>query len=388
MKFKDDDDAPTSEWRLSWKLSPEPGSLAVDYSEDEKTGVPDNGGWEGNKYRHVFASGATAEAVVYSNEGGYEPGLAFWWQYNKERLNHPPFLGSNLREGQLYIGNGSTVQDGRISIPEFASRDGVKVFSQPNNPFILSGSYHGVSGLYYCLPNAGSSCALRVTGGAVRLGYVNASNVYTEASLTAEHLGKWFFEPQDRNDRVTGAPDREWNLYGWWLYKPASGGNYIAAAGAFDAGGHEDTNLQPLSGTATYSGGAAGLYAIVRGNEGVDAGSFTARARLTADFDRNRVTGRIDRFTGADGRNRDWSVELMEQGFSDQGSIYGDGAGGGSASRTKWTIDGRGFDDGGGTWSGYFYNDDSDRLTVATVTFTAVHSAVGRMVGGFGVDRQ
>ena len=37
----------------------------------------------------------------------------------------------------------------------------------------------------------------------------------------------------------------------------------------------------------------------------------------------------------ADGRSRDWSVELMEPGFSDRGEIYGDGAGGGSASRRK-----------------------------------------------------
>ena len=368
------------------------------FSEDEKTGIPDNGGWEGNRYRHLFDSGATVEAVFYSNEGGYEPGPAFWWKYDEERKT-PPYLGSAGRPGQLLIGNGSTAQNERISIPRFGDREGVAAFAQPNNNFILDGSYHGVRGLYYCLSNAGSSCALRVTGGAVRLGHVNASNVFTEAGLTSP-LGRWFFEPTDRNDRVTGTPDQEWNLYGWWLYKPADGGDYVAAAGAFDTVNHPEPNLQPLSGTATYSGGAAGLYAIVRGNEGVDAGSFTARAQLTLDFDRNRVSGRIDRFTGADGRSRDWSVELLEQGFSDQGGIYGDGAGGGSAGKTKWTIDGHGFDDGGGKWSGYVYYDDSNssrplrdpappgKPTVATGTFTAVHGAVGRMVGGFGVDRE
>ena len=90
----------------------------------------------------------------------------------------------------------------------------------------------------------------------------------------------------------------------------------------------------------------------------------------------------------ADGRSRDWSAELMEQGFSDRGEIYGDGAGGGSANRRKWTIDGYGFDDGGGTWAGYFSDDDSGQPTIASGSFTAVHGAVGRMGGGFGVDRQ
>ena len=381
--------------KLFWQLSPI--TSKYQFSEDEKTGIPDNGGWEGNRYRYLFDSGATVEAVFYSNEGGYEPGPAFWWKYNGERS--VPYLGGDGREGQLRIGTAGTAQDWRISLPLSESRDGVKVFGQPNNPFILSGSYHGVSGLYYCLSNAGNSCALRVTAGAVRLGHVNASNVFTEAGLTSS-LGHWFFEPTDRNDRVTGTPDQEWNLYGWWLYKPADSGDYVAVAGAFDTVNHPEPNLQPLSGTATYSGGAAGLYAIVRGNEGVEAGSFTARAQLTLDFDRNRVSGRIDRFTGADGRSRDWSVELLEQGFSDQGEIYGDGAGGGSAGKTKWTIDGHGFDDGGGKWSGYVYYDDSNssrptrdpappgKPTVATGTFTAVHGAVGRMVGGFGVDRE
>ena len=65
-----------------------------------------------------------------------------------------------------------------------------------------------------------------------------------------------------------------------------------------------------------------------------------------------------------------------------------DGAGGGSASRRKWTIDGYGFDDGGGTWAGYFSDDDSGQPTIASGSFTAVHGAVGRMGGGFGVDRQ
>ena len=64
------------------------------------------------------------------------------------------------------------------------------------------------------------------------------------------------------------------------------------------------TGLDALEGTATYMGGAAGKYALRSSTGGTnDAGHFTARATLNADFSDDSITGTIDNFMGADGKD-------------------------------------------------------------------------------------
>ena len=64
------------------------------------------------------------------------------------------------------------------------------------------------------------------------------------------------------------------------------------------------TGVTALQGTATYSGGAAGKYALHSTTGGTnDAGHFTADATLEANFNNDTVSGTIDGFMGAD-----WSV--------------------------------------------------------------------------------
>ena len=47
-----------------------------------------------------------------------------------------------------------------------------------------------------------------------------------------------------------------------------------------------------------------------------DAGHFTARATLEADFNADMIPGAMDNFMGADGEERDWSVALKKAAIS------------------------------------------------------------------------
>ena len=125
--------------------------------------------------------------------------------------------------------------------------------------------------------------------------------------------GRWSFTPDP--DAMITVPDQDWMAYGAWLTTPdALAGDHrigvffngmdpwVAADGSLDA-----TNADGLRGTATYSGGATGVYV-----DGLASGLFTARAMLTADFDKASngeddedvdymISGRIDNFRGTDG---------------------------------------------------------------------------------------
>ena len=64
-----------------------------------------------------------------------------------------------------------------------------------------------------------------------------------------------------------------------------------------------------------------------------DAGHFTARATLNANFNDDTITGTIDQFMGADGQSRNWSVELKESVIADGGAISGSAPSGPPAAR-------------------------------------------------------
>ena len=67
------------------------------------------------------------------------------------------------------------------------------------------------------------------------------------------------------------------------------------------------TVADDLTGTATYRGTAAGRYAVHQPAGGTSgAGSFTASARLEANFDSNTVFGQITGFSNDPG----WEVTL------------------------------------------------------------------------------
>ena len=102
-------------------------------------------------------------------------------------------------------------------------------------------------------------------------------------------------------------PDANYASYGWWIHKSEDDSDYTASAFVDVKGtGEAPAPLQPsttLQGTATYMGGAAGKYALSSSTGGTnDAGHFTARATLEADFsDDIRSRAPSTSFMGADG---------------------------------------------------------------------------------------
>ena len=149
----------------------------------------------------------------------------------------------------------------------------------------------------------------------------------------------------------------------------------------YDAGDNFTAdNAAGLHGTATYTGGATGIYV-----DGDDSGLFTATAMLTATFDENgdsaddatdyMIEGEINNFRGTDGvylgddtqatpndpdagGENDWVVMLDASNIEDLATESGTT---GSADGLQWT----------GMWSGSLFgpamgeNEDGDMVSVA-----------------------
>ena len=348
----------------------------VPLAEDKKTTVAANHGWAGKRYAaEPTGSVGTYEAHVYSNVAAATEGDPFNEVYSAN-------FSAGVLDATTTTGTAS-----RIASPSFDQSAGLKRFKLPTpNPngvtkITVPGSYHGVSGTYTCTPGEGNTCVSRVAASGFDLGVVDTSNGFT--------AGSWTFSPTSATAKVTSVSDTMYASYGWWIHKSEDGSEFIASAfatarGAVPAASAIDT----LRGTATYMGGAAGKYALYSATGGTnDAGHFTARATLEADFNDDMITGTIDQFIGADGQSRNWSVELKKSGVAATGAITGsDGTG--DPMSTVWTIDGTAAA-AAGQWSGTLYDNGDDGVPkVGTGTFNSTYSINGRMVGAFGVNKQ
>ena len=217
--------------------------------------------------------------------------------------------------------------------------------------------------------------------------------------------GTWQFTPKP--GAMVQQEDTQYLQFGWWLRKDKDGPTY---AGAFyreevPSGGTATTpvsqaliNGAELTGKATYTGGAAGKFAISDplrpAND--DAGHFTADAELVADFQNtgatpagtSTLTGTIDNFRLNDGSaNPGWSVELQKTVPDSNGRfITGDRAN----DQTVWSIGGaKGAVSG--AWEAVMYDDPDDDSNVPTSVVGTFNSEIGSthsMVGAFGAEKQ
>ena len=219
----------------------------------------------------------------------------------------------------------------------------------------IRGEHSGVPGTYSCTPTVGYACAVRFADGNHFIGGATENNNVIQGA----NFAIWRFKPDNLEDRVKSDDDNAHVSYGYWIRKGADGtwdvspfpNSIRGEERSVDSAKklNEDTQLQ---GTATYGGGAVGVYAL-----SAEAGTFTADAELVADFTGNSVTGTIDGFmtkgfTGGDGTSRDdWSVELRKVLIGDHGVFTAEGASG----LTRWTMDGTAAL-AAGRWQGAFYD--------------------------------
>ena len=342
---------------------------------DKKTSIAAHRGWQGMKYTAAPTGGGTYEAVVYSNVGKPTAGEKFSAQY--------PNILDYVTNGEVTIvTSGSDTPASRVGGSGFGQVAGDKKHPLPDpNPgqatvVNVSGTFHGVSGTYSCTPGD-QTCLSRKADDGYSLGLLASDGTFTQTG--------WTFKPGSPDSLLMDTPDANYASYGWWIHTSASGA--LTASAFTDNKGTPPTGLSiaDLRGTATYKGGAAGKYALRSSTGGTnDAGAFTADVELNATFAaEHTVSGTIDNFMGADGKSRDWSVELKEGAMNDEGAITRTAAG-----DTVWTI-GENAADASGEWSGTLQEAGDDGVpAVARGTFYTEYGEAGRMVGGFGANKE
>ena len=261
----------------------------------------------------------------------------------------------------------------------------------------FKGIYNGAAGTYSCDSGApGTACVVSVA----------PNGAYTQTT------GTWTFTPE--LNAMAYQADGTFMSFGWWLRRPnnpdgayafeyyADGGPYAQVAGQ---------NANPPTGTATYSGRAAGRYVVqdigASGVTGGMSGEFTAAATLTANFSALNaaaapaptIEGSITGFQGEMGGMSGWEVTLHRQSLADNTAALQAGFTSGQIDPTLPRFDGTtatmGDQTAYGMWRGRFYGNqvtatgaNVDRAAPIGVagTFQADNEAAS-IAGAFGARR-
>lgn len=356
----------------------------ADLSLDKDTTVDPLGDWTGQRFNRG-ADGddkTTYEAHVYSYVGDPIEGRKFASESAvTEEGDYEYQFVEDTKDIALTDEGANEGWEMRVVLPSVTRSSGTETFDLPDRgPFSIKGSFHGVSGTYYC-ERGGAGCEATVVDGGFSL--------TAPAGDGDGEAGSWVFKADDPEDRLMDQPDSMYASFGWWMHiaedgTPAVASAFHAARGTLP----EITGFGGLQGTATYEGEAVGQYALTSATGGTnESGSFTATATLKADFDDGTELGEIegtinDFKVGADGDDPNWSVKLNESDFTGQGVIVGD--------NTVWTI-GSEAAEARGEWSGQLRNDtedgDGDVPELVTGTFYSEYGTAGKMVGAFGAEQ-
>ena len=342
---------------------------AVTFKKTDTT-VVSYGDWSGNDYL-ATAGTTTDHAVVYTNQdSGEQVPFADKWGDATDGVAN--ILDSN---GNILQENLNAARAKYVDGADFASGSGGKNHTKNENDNVsIAGTFDGASGTYTCDQSSTTRCRSQVDGdGGIIL------------------TGGWSFMPANGvmvQTRLSG----NYVAYGWWSRETSDDVDVFAFQQDIGTDANV-TSTTTVTGTATYSGGAAGKYAIYNplDADDSDAGAFTAAAKLTAEFGKNdvegTVSGELTNFM-ADGTSKDWTVTLKGSGDSDGAALASGVISGGE---TVWSIGGTEAD-AGGSWSGNFYNaadaaNVGDAPANAAGVFTSNYGdGVGRMSGAFGAS--
>ena len=172
----------------------------------------------------------------------------------------------------------------------------------------VSGTYNGSPGTYRCT-NTGTSCTV---------------DFDDQGEISG--LSGWIFTP--RKGATTDQPDYDYLHYGFWLKQTTKDGvvtyNEVETFAGSSMDASDTSQMSAVEGSATYKGGATGVYVKNAYNTdgslaSATSGHFTANASLMANFGGDDVAvnsqwiinGTIDNFilSGPDKVNS-WSVAL------------------------------------------------------------------------------
>ena len=247
----------------------------------------------------------------------------------------------------------------------------------------VSGTLGEASGTFRCESASVVPCTVQNTGGHFNF------------------VGPWTFRPSSATSGVRVA-DTEHMWFGWWARQTVEHeeGNpedvhptddWVFGVGH---GGNAVTSFTQATGTATYQGQAAGRYAVFEPVTGESShGSFTASARLEANFGNATNQGTISGTIAGFSNDPDWSLALNQKTID--GGVVEAGTDGDDVT---WSIDG--VPDDSGTWeAGFYSNLPTGTPGLAQVqphgiagTFEAEYDGSGvgptaAMIGAFGAHR-
>ena len=215
----------------------------------------------------------------------------------------------------------STGSQSEITFPRYQEdSDGGTAGKQTIEAFETPGTYDDAMGTYKCNASA-TDCTVTLDD---------------DGAITAMSEG-WVFIPA--SGATVDVPDSDYLHYGFWLKKTmaSDGATTYNEVETFAGSNTVPTasGLDVVNGSATYNGGATGVYVhSVSKMDGTRAsatsGHFTADATLTAYFDQSvdnpatsvneadaiaprllhTVTGTIDNFVLSGGEENSWSVAL------------------------------------------------------------------------------
>ena len=376
------------------------------------------GDWTGKEYKGELTRVARATrdtAMVYTNQGAPTvTGKLFV-------VEHGALLDATGGVARTFIPSATllTTSDvtvggttytpsqihGYIASPEFAATSGTKRHAHntgggvgtQHSSFEARGTFDGAPGTYRCVETtAGTPCTSQVQGG-------------TSGDEILLGDGTWTFTPDVGAMTARSTPDPAYFVFGWWLrnsdekgYEVGTFTNTVGPAAVVPA-----ATIATLQGSATYMGHAAGKYSLLPGldNPTGDVGHFTANVMLKAEWgnatEPGSLSGMVDGFMGADGMDRDWTVEFQKTTLTTTGGTDADTSTPTDIDtmKTVWTI-GDAADAAGG-WVGQLYEvspTSSPRAGTPTTVlgeFTAEHgvvgeadSAFGHMAGAFGATLQ
>ncbi len=241
---------------------------------------------------------------------------------------------------------GSNISLGNVRGPSAAAPGGTQVITYTDNADTedvnerrFTGTYNGADGTYICTGTSDCTATTNDKGAVTAMG------------------GDWTFTPAE--DAMSDQPDYDYYHYGFWLKKTTDKDGVLTynEVETF-AGSSLVVATNTVEGTASYAGGATGVYVknVYNSDRTLDtasSGHFTADVNLMAYFGgndvavnkQNSIEGTIDKFMLSGGEDASgWSVDVAAD-ISAAALAAGGTAKGGGASN--------------GSITGTFYGDDS-----------------------------
>ena len=264
--------------------------------------------------------------------------LAVGADINTAPVADDPVLGL-VKSAAFAAGSGDSVLHtfARYQLDSDTTTDG----NQTVEAFTAPGTYNGAMGTYRCSSTT-ADCTVTVDD---------------EGAITAMSAG-WAFIPA--TGATSDVADADYLHYGFWLKRTTDDDGVLTYnevetfAGSSIA---QTADVSSVRGTASYEGGATGVYVHTVDNPDgtrnrATSGHFTADASLTATFGQttaadpggadqiapnmlNTITGIIDSFVLSGGESNAWEVTLNRGAIvAAPGAASGTTTGGGSYSAT------------------------------------------------------